>query len=124
MLSGIEVEAAHTALSGQATQGLQQEGGDSPVRRKASHRRRYLSLIAQKGAQMMLLQQSTTPAAAALPEGWLGDAWALLAAAAVQFRRHAAPLPYSPSRCVGTTLLPLLHTFKAWQVYSTAFCDW
>lgn len=48
---------------------------------------RYLSLIAQKGAQMMLLLQNRSAEAPALPQGWLGDSWALLAAAAVQFRR-------------------------------------
>lgn len=93
LLSGMEVEAAQVALAAEA-QGLSPTStdGSSPSisRKKTSHRRRYLSLIAQKGAQMMLLLQTRSPDAPPLPQGWLGDAWALLAAAAVQFRRCAA----------------------------------
>ena len=72
---------------GEAADAAARPGGDSPGsvgRRRDSHRRRSLSLIAQKGSQMMRAAQERggTPTTA-----WLEEAWALLAAAAVQFRR-------------------------------------
>jgi hypothetical protein len=52
------------------------------------HRRRYLGLIAQKGAQMMIGVQERKERGETVSESMLAEAWALLAAAAVQFRRY------------------------------------
>eukprot|EP00892_Ulva_mutabilis_P008472 jgi/Ulvmu1/5998/UM026_0122.1 len=75
---------AADAAEGDGDAGAGSDSG-SLRRRRDSHRRRSLSLIAQKGSQMMRAAQERkgTPAAA-----WLEEAWALLAAAAVQFRRE------------------------------------
>lgn len=88
---------ASEAAAGEGVSDGEDGGGEGGGRgrRRDSVRRRSLALIAQKGSQMMRAvgERGGTPAAA-----WLEEAWALLAAAAVQFRRCAPQPPAAPAR--------------------------
>lgn len=69
-------------------------------RRRDSVRRRSLALIAQKGSQMMRAADERGGSSTA---AWLEEAWALLAAAGVQFRRCASDPPrtsLTPNCCL------------------------